>query len=428
MFCPKCGKQIPEGARFCGGCGNPVQPPAQMPSGGQTGLTEKPRKPTVLPKHSNSAGTFKQQKQEIPKAQPIPEAQPHSAPPAISANLPSGIEMTQSAKEEERKNRKLTIILFIVLAVLVLVAVGMGIYYFKVLKNSEDGSVTERDEEIEVQEETEETEESDAADSEQTDQTSESQEAEEEIEGVVSETNEVVADKILENIPKAVYNYPFNEDLGNARVVVRNDPETEPEETDDIEPQYVRGVDGKAVYLDETYGIKLDDVEKVGESYTIAFWMKADRLCDWSPFIHIGQDSLDANKRVRLWLAQKTDGVSVAPIISSERVETSDSFEIRPGQSMPNTIEPGVWYHIAFTVDASRSGSRSGSLYGTLYVAGQRIGEGDIIPGTMNVDDFEVYLGINCWDQLYPVAFDDVKIWNQVLDGDQIQELYQAYE
>ena len=46
----------------------------------------------------------------------------------------------------------------------------------------------------------------------------------------------------------------------------------------------------------------------------------------------------------------------------------------------------------------------------------------------MNTDNFEVYLGINCWDALYPVAFDDVKIWDQVLDGSQIQELYNAYE
>ena len=56
------------------------------------------------------------------------------------------------------------------------------------------------------------------------------------------------------------------------------------------------------------------------------------------------------------------------------------------------------------------------------------MGEGDVVPDTMNTDDFDVYLGINCWDQLYPVAFDEVKIWDQVLDAGQIQELYSAYE
>lgn len=49
------------------------------------------------------------------------------------------------------------------------------------------------------------------------------------------------------------------------------------------------------------------------------------------------------------------------------------------------------------------------------------------MPDTMNADNFNVYLGINNWDQMYPVAFDEVKIWNQVLDEGQIQELYWAY-
>lgn len=46
----------------------------------------------------------------------------------------------------------------------------------------------------------------------------------------------------------------------------------------------------------------------------------------------------------------------------------------------------------------------------------------------MKGDEFAVYLGIYRWDQLYPVAFDEVKIWNQVLNAEQIQELYEAYQ
>lgn len=377
MFCPKCGKQLPEGAKFCSGCGNQVQ--------------------TIR---------------------------------AGAANLPSNTAMTRDIQNEMRGSRRLTIILCIVLFVLVLVAAGMGIYYFKVLKDGDDTSVKVLVEEPDAsQDEEERAEKTQEQETEKTETEPEAEvQDEEEAEGVVSDTNEVVADTILENVPKAVYSYTFNEELGNAEVVVRNDPDTEPEVDDDIQPRYVRGMDGKAVYLDGSYGIKLSDVERVGDSYTIAFWMKADRLCDWSPFIHIGHDQFDSGKRVRLWLGQKTDGASIAPIISSERASSSDSFEIRPKQSMPNTIEPDIWYHIAFTVDGSRQGSKSGRVPGTLYVAGQYIGEGDIVLDTMDVDDFDVYLGINCWDELYPVAFDDVKIWDQVLDAGQIQELYQAYE
>lgn len=481
MFCPKCGKQIPEGARFCGGCGNPVQMiTGAAGHGSSAGKPPKAPKPPKTPKAPKAPKASKQPVQSaVPTPQPpIQSAIPAPQQPAQSAiptpqqpvqsapaqqqsaqsqsaeasdatlllspqpvvqqpvsmpavNLPSDVAMTQKTRDEERKNRKLTIILCVVLFVLVLVAVGMGVYYFKVLR---DGDSTEPETIEEVSEQSEETEgdtpeaEEDSVESEESEKQETEEPAEQEDEGVVSDTNEVVADKILENIPKAVYSYRFNENLGNAEVVVRNAPDTEPEKADDIEPQYVRGIDGEAVYLDGTYGIKLDDVERVGNSYTVAFWMKADELHDWSPFIHIGHDLSDSDKRVRLWLGQKTDGVSVAPIISSERAATGDSYEVRPGQSKPNTISPNVWYHIVFTVDASRQGSRSGSVVGTLYVAGQYIGEGDIVLDTMNEDNFDVYLGINRWDELYPVAFDDVKIWDQVLDSGQVQELYHAYD
>lgn len=438
MFCPKCGKQIPEGAKFCGGCGNPVQMGIGVSSGSRPDSAKppkqmKPPKPPKPPKAPKPPKQEKPQKQNAKQVQQMPTApqnvqsvQGLNQTPA--SNLPSNMVMTRDTRDEERKNRKMTIILCIVLAVLILVAAGMGIYYFKVLKNS-DGAEPDRIEESGSAEETEQTGEDVQAgeETQSTQQDAEQSETAQE-EGVISDTNEVVGDTILENIPKSVYSYSFNETLGNAKVAVRNAPDTEPEETDDIEPQYVRGIDDKAVYLDGTYGIRLSDVESVGDSYTIAFWMKADELHDWSPFIHIGRDLYDSNKRVRLWLGQKTDGASIAPIISSERAQTEDSFEIRPGQSMPNTIEPGVWYHIAFTVDGSKQGSKQGRLLGTLYVAGKYVGEGDVVPNTMNADDFDVYLGINCWDQLYPVAFDEVKIWNQVLDEDQIQELYSAYE
>lgn len=420
MFCPKCGKQIPEGAKFCGGCGNPVKPPTGVAPGSQVNSV-KPPKP-----HKQEKKTKEKVQQTSVSLQNVQPVQGLNQSPA--SNLPSNMVMTRETREEERENRKLTIILCIVLAVLVLVAAGMGFYYFNILKNG-DGMELDQTEESESTEETVETgkEEQEGEETQSAQQDTEETETTQE-EGVVSDTNEVVGDMILENIPKAVYSYSFNETLDNAEVVVRNDSETEPEETDDIEPQYVHGVEDKAVYLDGTYGIKLSDVERVGDSYTIAFWMKAEELYDWSPFIHIGRDLFDPNKRVRLWLGQKTDGASVAPIISSERTQTEDSFEVRPGQSMPNTIEPDVWYHIAFTVDGSKQGSKQGRLLGTLYVAGKYVGEGDIVPDTMNADNFSVYLGINCWDQLYPVAFDDVKIWDQVLDAGQIQELYRAYE
>lgn len=399
MFCPKCGKQIPDGAKFCPGCGNKMQIP-----GGNVQQTKKPD------------GNVQQAKKPDRDVK-------QSMPPETGHGQP------QSTQKAGNKNRALTIILSIVLVILILAAVGLGIYYFKALglPVSEDTDREEEDMETEEEPQEEEAEAKDEAASEDGDDGSALEMPAEE-QGVVSDTNEVISETILYNIPKSVYSYQFDEDLGNAKAVVRTVGDSMPEISENLKVKYVPGMDGKAVYLDGTYGILLSDVGRVGTSYTVAFWMKADDLQDWSPFIHIGHDLLDSDNRARLWLGQKTDDVSVAPIISSESRKTADSFEIRPGKSVPNSIEPGVWYHIVFTVDGSRQGSRKGSVLGTLYVAGRYICEGDIVPDMMNTDNFEVYLGINCWDALYPVAFDDVKIWDQVLDSSQIQELYNAYE
>lgn len=400
MFCPKCGKQIPDTSKFCGGCGSPVTPPVKGVStgAGQTLKPAKAEKPPKLPKPPKPA-----------KAEKPPKPQ------------------------QEGGDRKVVLILGIVLAVLVLVAVGMGVYYFATLKDGDrslDHSV-EKEAGGEVEEDTAEEEDTEIQESTE-DQLSEEMLEEEEAseeDAVISETNEVVAGRILEEVPKAVYSYRFNGELGNAEVVVREQPATEPETTDGEKVQYVRGMDGEAVLLDGSCGLKLSDVKSVGDSYTVAFWMKAEELYDWAPFIHVGRDLLDESARCRLWIGQKPDGKdgSIGPILSSEKAASNDSVEIRPKGTATASLFEEVWYHVAFTVDGSAQGSQSGRATGTLYLAGQKIGQGDVVADAMN-GDFDVYLGINCWDQLYPVAFDEVKIWDQALSEKQIAVLCEAYE
>lgn len=255
--------------------------------------------------------------------------------------------------------------------------------------------------------------------------TAEETQTEEGAQKVTSDTNEVVNNRILDNVPKAVSAYDFEDGADGAQAVVRNDVEQQPEAAD-VAVQYVDGIEGRAVYLDGTYGLKLNSVGRIGESYTVAFWIKADALYDWSPFIHISYDILDPDRRCRLWVGQKTDGNSVAPILSSEQARDESIYEIRP-DGMDGTMQPGVWYYIVFTVDGTRSGSSNDSVLGTLYVGGEKVGEGDVARDVMNADDPEVDLGINCWDALFPAAYDGVKIWDRTLDEGQVKELYQAY-
>lgn len=396
MFCTKCGKQISENAKFCTGCGTQIN-------------------------RSDS----KQPKMEPPKMQQPLIQQPQA-----------------QRTEKVKKKGSAVIVLLVALLLLVLAAGGMAAYYFLVLKNDnfdrdadteeviEDLDMDDEQEDVEEEDESEfiasESDDSEAEAAEEAADVSDASEEPAVEEESLSDTNEVVKGTVLYNIPKSVYSYDFDESLGNAQVVIRNEIDTMPQIADDIEPKYVSGMDGKAVYLDGTYGLRLSDVQKVGLSYTVAFWMKADAFYDWAPFIHIGHDLLNPDQRCRLWLGQKTDGASVAPILSSEQVSLQISYEIRPTGAI-SSMQPGVWYYIVYTVDGTKKGSGINSVQGTLYVVGQYAGGGDVAVDVMNVDNLDVYLGINCWDVLYPVAFDSVKIWDQALDANQVKELFNAY-
>ncbi len=300
--------------------------------------------------------------------------------------------------------RNLKVMLAAFLGVLALAGIGAGIF-FLVSGRGKGGGET-------------------AAETQTADTAAETQTAEG-ARKVTSDTNEVVNDRILDNVPKAVSAYDFEDGADGAQAVVRNDVEQQPEAAD-VAVQYVDGIEGRAVYLDGTYGLKLNSVGRIGESYTVAFWIKADALYDWSPFIHISYDILDPDRRCRLWVGQKTDGSSVAPILSSEQARDDSIYEIRP-DGMDGTMQPGVWYYIVFTVDGTRSGGSNDSVLGTLYVGGEKVGEGDVARDVMNADDPEIDLGINCWDDLFPAAYDGVKIWDRTLDEEQVKELYQAY-
>ena len=376
MFCKKCGSPIPEGDKFCANCGTPTGTPAM-----------RPPLDTVQPVKPNA---------DIRQAAGLRSDAGRSAKPAA---------------DSRRKN--LTIVLGSFLGVLVLAGIVAAVWHFTAKRAGEDAEEAVA-EQTELQETAEEALKTPAAGAET-----------EEPEEVTSDTNEVVCGRILDSVPKAVCAYDFEEEANGAQAVVRNGGEQMPEEAD-VALQYVDGIDGKALYLDGTYGLRLDETGRLGDSYTVAFWIRADALCDWSPFIHIGYGLLDPDRRCRLWIGQKTDGTSVAPILSSEQVKDGTSFEIRPDR-MAETMQLGVWYHIMFTVDGTRSGGHPNSVYGTLYVSGVKVGEGEVARDVLNADDLEIYLGINCWDELFPAAYDDVRIWDCALDESQTAALYDAY-
>lgn len=252
----------------------------------------------------------------------------------------------------------------------------------------------------------------------------------------VDSSKEIVNDVLLSNVPKADYSYSFNGKLNDAVVVTRagdvgrfNDG-TYPEPSEDVFPLFTEGVEGDALYLDGSYGVALQGVEPLNESYTISFWFRADELLDWSPFLMIGSHLMDVGgSQSYLSVNRKTteEGEQVVPIFNTIDAVLNNSCEIRPSMEQKRCISLNEWVYITICVDASASGVEEGRAMGYLYLNSELIGSGEVSLLHMDAESVYAYLGINCYDELFRASYDEVHIWKYVLDESQISSMYTTY-
>ncbi|MDE5717685.1 MAG: LamG domain-containing protein [Lachnospiraceae bacterium] len=254
---------------------------------------------------------------------------------------------------------------------------------------------------------------------------------------VDSSSKEIINDVLLSNVPKADYSYSFNGKLNDAVVVTRAGDDgrfnsgTYPEPSEDVFPLFTEGVEGDALYLDGSYGVALQDVEPLNESYTISFWFRADELFDWSPFLMIGSHLMDVGgSQSYLSINRKTteEGEQVVPIFNTIDAVLNNSCEIRPSMEQKRWINLNEWVYITVCVDASASsGAAEGRAMGYLYLNSELIGSGEVSLLNMDEESVCAYLGISCYDELFRASYDEVHIWKYVLDESQISSMYTAY-
>lgn len=253
----------------------------------------------------------------------------------------------------------------------------------------------------------------------------------------VDSSKEIVNDVLLSSVPKADYSYSFNGKLGDAAVVTREgdidhfNEGTYPEQTTDVLPLFTEGMEGDAIYLDGSYGVELLGVDSLADSYTISFWFRADELRDWSPFLLLGSHLLDAGESQSfLSFNKKTteEGTQVVPIFNTIDAPSGNSCEIRPSMEDKRCISLNVWNYITVCVDASRRSEEDpNKVMGYLYLNSEMIGSGYVSGLHLEQEDVKAYLGINCFDELFRASYDEIHIWNQMLDESQINSMYTAY-
>ncbi len=202
------------------------------------------------------------------------------------------------------------------------------------------------------------------------------------------------------------------------------------------EKNYIPGVKGDAIYNDGIFGYDLEDVNGVGNSYTVAYWTYCQRSALYMPNTIWGPD-IKGNKDIGAeqwaafdWLASDDDGsLQVFPGVWSNEGAGVGRAEWKAAGSDSNT---GHWMHLALVVDEN-SVSADGNLnIAKVYVDGQeyqKVMNGEVVPvnvvktAMVPADSFEFLLGINYWDAVFKGAYDELYIYDRALDASEIAAL-----
>ena len=250
----------------------------------------------------------------------------------------------------------------------------------------------------------------------------------------VDSSKEIVNDILLSNVPKADYSFSFNGKLTDAVVVTRAGDEdgfnagTYPEAAD-VLPLFTEGVEGDAIYLDGSYGVELLGIEALNASYTISFWFRAEEMQDWSPFLVIGSHLMDVGgSQSFLSFNKKTteEGEVVVPVFNTIDAGWNNACEVRPSMDPKQCISLNEWNYITICVNADEVSER-GKVTGYLYLNSEMIGSGEVSCLNLDPENIKAYLGINCNDLLFRASYDELHIWQYVLDESQISSMYAAY-
>ena len=203
----------------------------------------------------------------------------------------------------------------------------------------------------------------------------------------------------------------------------------------DKDKVYIGGVKGDALYADGISGYKLTDVNGVGDSYTVSFWIYASRLATYMPTIQFGPDvhgDATGNQHYLNITRAEWSGEGTYPCIWS--YDQADDA-LWPNWSSLGTGEMmKQWVNIALVVDKDAVSADGRTLLAKLYINGQEFVEYDsdgnqipinVVNGAMAPsDNFDFLLGVNYWDATMKGAYDELYIYNYCLNADQIYSLY----
>lgn len=247
------------------------------------------------------------------------------------------------------------------------------------------------------------------------------------------------AEVASEELPAPVYYYSFDEADGTDGIQpTAQDTAADPIlSAADKDIVFIPGVKGDAIYTDGVTGYKLTDVNGVGDTYTVSFWMYATRFANYMPTVQFGPDvhgdATGGQHYLNITRAEwNADGAAFPCIWAYDELNDALWPAWAPSGGDEHLKE---WMNIVLVVDPSKVSVDGTMLEAQLYVNGEELvqtdSDGNVVPinvvtGTMEAsDNFDFLLGINYWDSVFKGAFDELYIFDQALTAGQVKTLYE---
>lgn len=259
------------------------------------------------------------------------------------------------------------------------------------------------------------------------------------------------------SVPKAKYTYNFNKADKNLVAVTRKGDDasagtnagTIPTKDSKKKVILKKGKNGKALYLDRTYGVQLKNMKLKSSKYTISFWVKSEaNMSDFMPLFMAGSDLLGKKTSTKWINITKASFIGdMSPIVWS-RNEKKNQWPWTgawAGEAVNSITGSAGWQHVTAVVGGAykdkkndidvKAKSRWGeegaddSFEGNnvvIYVNGKMYGSGTPIADDIMDGKESAFLGINCWDVLFKGYIDDVQIYDKALTQAQVTALYKS--
>lgn len=218
---------------------------------------------------------------------------------------------------------------------------------------------------------------------------------------------------------KPAISFSFDEDNNNISAV-QNIGGTLTQLQENNQYTYEDGLMGKCLYLDGSYGLKLDLGRFNSKDYTITFWVKPSEITAHTPILSIVKGDFEEKNYTTILLDENW----LQPNITTIYTDATGSSSYSTGIS--GALNDDMWTHIAIVVDASASDEEYFDKM-SLYIDGEYTCDGLMLKNLCNSNS-NFWVGINPYSEAFNGYIDELLIFDNALNAEEIMSIYDTDE